>query len=207
MKNLLKCLMATTVSLALVMPVMTSAAEIEATTDSAISTNPSPEETTMTFGRGSNKIVIRAEAPSSFHLPPELLTKLSADQIMELEKARRNDIPIEGLLVPIAFFGGIVAIVALVTSYRLRKARMLQETIRTMVDKGAPIPPELLLTPEPRKRPRSDLRAGLGWSGIGVGLLVYLSGQGHRLWALGLIPLLIGIAYLIAWKVESRKVQ
>ncbi len=160
----------------------------------------------ITIGGGKHGIVIRGGMSAPF--PPEVMNKLSSQDLLELERMRHSrGFDLEGVLVPLAFFAGVAVIVALVTTYRMKKTRMLQETIRLMVEKGTPIPPELLLPPEPRKRPRSDLRAGLAWCGIGLALLVYLSGLGHRLWALGLIPLLIGVAFLVAWKVEQKKVQ
>jgi hypothetical protein len=41
--------------------------------------------------------------------------------------------------------------------------------------------------------------------GIGIGLTVWLAMDGGTKWALGLIPLLMGVAFLITWKVERPK--
>jgi hypothetical protein len=156
--------------------------------------------------KGDKKITISGElGDHPFGLPKEILEKLSPDQIVELEKTRRAHSQVEDILVPIGFFGGTVAIVALVVMLRLKRNKMLHETMRAMIDKGQPIPPELLQPHEPKRRPRSDLRRGLVLAGIGVGLTVWLALDGGNKWALGLIPLLMGLGFLVTWKVEQNK--
>lgn len=198
-------------ALTLATPTRASAAEAEepapasAAVTNATDTNAAATPG-ITLGGGKHGIVIQGGRSAPF--PPEVMNKLSSQDLLELERMRHSrGFDLESVLVPLGFFAAVAVVVGLITAYRMKKTRMLQETIRLMVEKGTPIPPELLLPPEPRKRPRSDLRAGLAWCGIGLALLVYLSGLGHRLWALGLIPLLIGVAFLVAWKVEQKKVQ
>ncbi len=106
---------------------------------------------------------------------------------------------------PIALFVSFVGVVALVISHRLKKAKLLHETIRAMIDKGQPIPPELLQPQEPRRKPRSDLRRGLVFIAIGIALLVVLHSWGNNIRAAGWIPLLMGVAFLITWKLEANK--
>jgi hypothetical protein len=156
--------------------------------------------------KGDKKITISGElgdTPSG--LPKEILEKLSPDQIVELEKARRQNSQVEDIVVPVCFFGATVGIVALVAGLRLKRNKLLHETMRAMIDKGQPIPPELLQPPTPKPRPRSDLRRGLVLAGIGVGLTVWLALEGGNQWALGLIPLLMGLGFLVTWKVEQNK--
>jgi len=99
-------------------------------------------------------------------------------------------IPIVGIVMGCAV---PIAIVSLVFYYRHRKNQMLHETIRAMVDKGMPIPPEMFKTADSTvKRPRNDLRTGLILIGIGSGL-VLLHTQGA-----GFIVLFLGVAFLIA---------
>lgn len=157
------------------------------------------------FQKGDKKIVIGAEmAGGPFGLPRDILEKLSPEQIVELEKARRQQSQFLDAIVPLGCFAMILGIVALVLRKRLQQTRLLHETIRAMIDKGQPIPPELLQPPAPR-RPRSDLRRGLVFLGIGIGLTVWLALEGGTKWPLGLIPLLMGIAFLVTWKVERPK--
>lgn len=111
------------------------------------------------------------------------------------------------LLVPLGFFVSVIGIVSLILFAVHRKNRLLHETIRAMIEKGQPIPPELLKPQEPARRPGNDLRKGLVLSAIGIALLLLFStmhGSPGVLAALGFIPLCMGIAFLIAWKIESK---
>ena len=102
-------------------------------------------------------------------------------------------------------FGTPVILVALILFYRLRRTRLLHQTIMALVEKGQPIP-EALLSPEP-KRKRSDLRTGIILIAVGLGLaLFFFASQGFvglgDAWGVGIIPLFIGIGFVIAWKLE-----
>jgi hypothetical protein len=98
-------------------------------------------------------------------------------------------------------FGLPIAIVALVQTFRLRRQKLAHETMRLMIEKGMPVPPELINPPPPAKPPKSDLRRGLIWLALGGGLMILLKKVGDEpgLWTLGLIPALIGGAYLLCW--------
>ena len=149
--------------------------------------------------------MIKIETGSDEKLPPEVLEKLSPEQIFDLEMAKRShpEIPGQAPLIVAIVFGCPVAIVAVILVYRHRRNAMLHKTLAAMIDKGVPIPPELL-QPQPQRRP-SDLRRGLLLVGIGIGLIIFFVGQRDHDWGLGFIPLLMGAGYLIAWKLEQRK--
>jgi len=74
-----------------------------------------------------------------------------------------------------------------------------------MIEKGQPIPPELLQSQDPPRRPKSDLRSGLVLVGIGIGVGIFLYVQHGNVWPAALIPLLMGVAFLITWKIEANK--
>jgi hypothetical protein len=104
-------------------------------------------------------------------------------------------------------FGCIVpiAIVAIVFSFRHRRLRMHHETIRAMIDKGLPIPPEMAagtrsdtLAGSTDPRPgRNDFRGGLILIAVGSALLM-IAGK------VGWILVFIGAARLVIWLVEDR---
>jgi hypothetical protein len=109
-------------------------------------------------------------------------------------------LPVVAVFVVFGFFAFVIGYFLYL---RHRRHRILHETIRTMLEKGVPIPPELLTTsdPTPLRRTRSDLRNALIMLGIGVGMLMVLRGMVGRL---GVIPILIGVAFLITWYIERK---
>src|SRR5688572_24743453 len=54
--------------------------------------------------------------------------------------------PLLPIISVVMVFGMPIAIVALFVALRHRRNRMMHETLRAMVEKGVPIPPELLAT-------------------------------------------------------------
>jgi hypothetical protein len=111
------------------------------------------------------------------------------------------------VLVPIAFFGTVVLVVGGLFYLRYRQKVSLHNTIRALVEKGIDIPPALLTPAPPPVRRRSDLRRGVFWVAFGTGLVAFFLGEARDAWGLGLIPLFIGVAYLIVWKIESKNDQ
>ena len=106
------------------------------------------------------------------------------------------------LVVPAVTYGAIIAIVAIVFYFRYRAQQMRQELYKTYIEKGEPIPEALLGRPAPQAR-NGDLRRGLVLLAGGFGLSVALFfAQERDAVGFGLIPALIGIAYLVVWKVE-----
>jgi hypothetical protein len=123
-----------------------------------------------------------------------------------------KDIPAEVIpLVGIVFlsiFGAPVLIVILIGLFALLVSRSRQRTIRMLVEKGQPVPTELLAPATRVGRQRSDVRRGVVWTMVGVGLIVWLGAVNDwegGAWSFGLIPFLIGLGYLIIWKLENKK--
>ena len=80
-----------------------------------------------------------------------------------------------------------------------------------MMDKGLPVPPELLVAQRDglatRNKSSSALRTALTLLGLGVGLIVFFWARGGDNWGIGAIPLAISLAQLLAWKIERPKVD
>ena len=111
------------------------------------------------------------------------------------------------IVVPVSLFFFIVILVGTVQYLSYRKDQNRHKTLQAMVEKGANIPPELI-TPRPR-RLGSDLRRGLILVLAGVGitlalLIVEAPDKQPGAWSLGLIPTLIGVGYLLAWRLEGK---
>jgi hypothetical protein len=106
-----------------------------------------------------------------------------------------------GLVAVILIFGTPIIIVLAVLMHRARRQRLQNEVILKLAEKGQPVPPELFMEPERRK---SDLRSGLSLIGIGIGVAVGLYvADGKDAVGFALIPFFIGLARLIAWKLEQ----
>jgi hypothetical protein len=106
-------------------------------------------------------------------------------------------IAIVSIITPFMF----IAVFAVIYAYsRHRKNVMLHETLRRMVEKGVPIPPDLLARPAmrlPRQKTNNDLRGGVVMVGIGLGLVI-LAGK------VGFISIFIGLALLLVWFIERK---
>jgi len=115
-----------------------------------------------------------------------------------------NWIPIIAIIM---VFGAPVAIVGMFFFFRHRKNQMLHETLRAMVEKGTPIPPELLADSFAMRnahltrselRKRNDLRNGLILAAVGAGVTA-IAGKS------GLIVLFIGVAMIVASFFEKKE--
>lgn len=136
--------------------------------------------------------------------------RLTSDQLFELLQAREQRLADKSpdpspILFSLALFStAMVSFVAwLIASDR--KARRLHETVRLMVEKGAEIPPGLLV-PAPKRKP-SDLRRGIILSTSGLGLAVFLAvlPDMDGAWGAGVTLLLIGLGHLLVWRLQQGK--
>lgn len=117
---------------------------------------------------------------------------------------------LEGVLVPIVVVGIVfltpVLLVWLVARARYRQQQLAHQTIRELVAAGRELPDNLQELLDTGKSPASMLRSGIGLigAGIGVGLALLFLGASDAA-ALGLIPLFIGVARLVVWRLEVAK--
>ena len=130
------------------------------------------------------------------------------DEDADLQQMRNLvAIPIVAIVF-LSIFGAPVAIVIVIGIFALMGSRMRQRTIRMMVEKGQPVPAELLAPEVRRVRRRSDVRRGVVWAMVGLGMMIFFGAVNDwegGVWSLGLIPFLIGLGYLLVWKLEGKK--
>lgn len=130
-------------------------------------------------------------------------------------------------IVAVVFLSPVLAI-ALILWYRMRKARMLNETMLKLAEKGVVPPAEALgalagnstapLAAAPSAAPIyeqakqlrrhavwSDLRKGVIAGGIGLGLTFYSMLDDGSPNGLGLVLLFVGIGYIVLWWFEERQ--
>jgi hypothetical protein len=125
----------------------------------------------------------------------------------DLHKMREFAIPIVAIVF-LSIFGAPVLIVILIGMFALSISRSRQRTIRMLVEKGQPIPAELLAPAARAVRRRSDVRRGVVWAMVGLGMMIFFGAVNDwegGVWSLGLIPFLIGVGYLLVWKLEGKK--
>lgn len=96
--------------------------------------------------------------------------------------------------------------VAATLFFRFKKEHQRHETIRLIVEKGAEIPPQLLVSD---RRRSSDLRRGVLLLAAGLGVTVFLAIVAHKepAWSLGLVPAFLGAGYLLTWWIEARRAR
>jgi len=130
------------------------------------------------------------------------------DEDADLRKMRDFvAIPIVAIVF-LSIFGAPVLIVMMIGMFAFFMSRMRQRTIRMMVEKGQPVPAELLAPTRRAVHQRSDVRRGVVWTMVGLGLMVFFGAVNDwegGVWSLGLIPFLIGLGYLMVWKLEGTK--
>jgi hypothetical protein len=116
-------------------------------------------------------------------------------------------IPLVGIVF-LTIFGAPVLIVMAIGLFALLVSRSRQRTIRMMVEKGQPVPAELLAPHTRAVRQRSDVRRGVIWTMVGLGAMIFFGAVNEwegGVWSIGLIPFLIGLGYLMVWKLEGKK--
>ncbi len=120
------------------------------------------------------------------------------------------------MLIPISLFAMIAAIVIVPTWLKSRERREMQATLRAAIDKGQPLPAEIIdaMTKNVKVAPTSlsDLRAGVIWLAVGLGIAAFGYMVGFEdsdafqpLVGIGSIPAIIGLAYIALSFVNPNK--
>ena len=120
-----------------------------------------------------------------------------------------DDFPSEIFIVPaIALvFLSPVLIIAVILFFNFWKTRQLHRTVQMMVEKGQEVPAGLFASPLPVARPvRSDKRRGIILVTVGLGIMFFFGAIADGgVWALGIIPFMIGMGYLLVSRMETPK--
>lgn len=114
-----------------------------------------------------------------------------------------------GILIPLAPFIMVVLIVVVPAWLKSRERKEMQETLRSAIEKGQPLPPEVIeaLSRDNIKVPATaakDIRVGmiLLSVSIGIALMGYFIGfaQDHATYpmiGMAMVPGMIGIAFIV----------
>lgn len=130
---------------------------------------------------------------------------------LEIQNSEDDGGMVLAFVMPFAAFIFVLTLMWIIFSYERKKDHNRHETIRVYLEKGLEVPPQLLIDKDNPQtwRATSDLRKGIIWTVIGVGISVtvlILVGS-DRGAVLGLIPVCIGIGYFIAAKLDPRPTQ
>ena len=105
---------------------------------------------------------------------------------------------LQNWLVPLGGLATAVLIVVATYVFRFNVERQRHETLRSLIEKGMTIPPELL------KTGRSALRGGLVLVGLGIGYCACFGVWGKHFWGVGFIFFFMGLG-LIAYHTLERR--
>ena len=122
------------------------------------------------------------------------------------------------ILIPITLFAMIAAIVIAPRYFKILERQKMAETLRAAIDKGQPLPPEMIEAMSGDTRvlaiasPQRDLRTGIIWTGVGIGLAglgIAMSFEEpdmtYPLLGMAAFPIFIGLAFiLISFLNKSR---
>jgi hypothetical protein len=136
-------------------------------------------------------------APAQINIPGVHIGSANKHEEETFVGALALMIPIVGIVMGCSI---PMVIVGLLLYFRHRRNKMLHETVRAMVEKGVPVPPEMFkhagsespLFAGHAKRPRNDLRTALIFIGLGVGLAIFMNNKA------GFVVLFVGLAFLAA---------
>jgi hypothetical protein len=108
--------------------------------------------------------------------------------------------------VPISMFVSLAVIVSLYFYFRFKTRREFQQTLRSAIENGQALTPEVLdRLGEPKRGRGADLRRGVIAMAIGLGFAAFGAILGEEdavqpLLAIGAFPFVVGLAYLGLWK-------
>jgi hypothetical protein len=96
-------------------------------------------------------------------------------------------------------------IIGLILFYKHRKRRQRDLLISKFIDAGKDIPVEILQGSDGSDEPQGNFQRGIMLTGIGIGLLLFLGILvGWDVASVALIPLFIGLARLLIWKLSTQ---
>ncbi len=101
-----------------------------------------------------------------------------------------------GVLIPLAPFLMVIAIVWFVSQARTKSNQAIQKTVQKAIEKGVELTPETVkaLGVQPNHNPHKDLRSGLVLIAVALGLIVMGGGIGIADGDEEILPILAGVA-------------
>jgi hypothetical protein len=127
----------------------------------------------------------------------------------------------EAVMIVLIIFGSIAAVCIIPFYIRSQERIRVQETLRAAIEKGQPLPTEMMATMETAARnvnlraapsPSRDLRTGIIWLGIGLGFAAMGVALGYEepeaaipMIACAAFPVFIGLAFIALSLINRTK--
>jgi Domain of unknown function (DUF6249) len=155
---------------------------------------------------------------ANLNLSGEVLKKLDKKEIVEInkfnqklayekEKESKPDDP-NGLTVPVLIvvfltFSLLFSLISLPFYFNNKKTKGRYLLINNLIEKGSEIPKELIAPAT--KSVRSDFHKGIILIALGISIIIVLLALkiGSNFWTIGLMPVFVGIGYLISYKFDN----
>lgn len=123
------------------------------------------------------------------------------------------------ILIPISLFAMIAALVIVPRYFRSQERQKMAETLRAAIEKGQPLPPEVIdamssnvRSPGIPPSPARDLRTGIIWVAVALGLvalglIVGFDEPDASYWFIGIaaFPGFIGLAFVALGLLNRKK--
>ncbi len=124
----------------------------------------------------------------------------------------------EAVLIILIIFGSIASLFIVPTYLRSQERQKLQDTLRAAIEKGQPLPAEVVeamtsdVKIKPKPSPYRDLRIGIIWMGVAIGLAAFGIALGFEepdavfpLVAVACFPGFIGLAFIVLGLINRTK--
>lgn len=123
------------------------------------------------------------------------------------------------ILIPLGFFAMIAALVIVPRYFKSIERQRMAETLKVAIEKGQPLPTEIIdamssnvRTPGLPPSPQRDLRTGIIWLGIGVGLAAMGAAVSfeeadalYPILGIAAFPIFIGLAFVALATLNKTK--
>ncbi|TAL37913.1 DUF6249 domain-containing protein [Phenylobacterium sp.] len=123
------------------------------------------------------------------------------------------------ILIPLGFFAMIAALVIVPRYFKSMERQRMAETLKVAIEKGQPLPTEIIdamssnvRTPGLPPSPQRDLRTGIIWLGIGVGLAAMGAAVSfeeadalYPILGIAAFPIFIGLAFVALATLNKTK--
>lgn len=120
------------------------------------------------------------------------------------------------ILIPISFFGMIAALVIVPRYFKSIERQKMAEALKAAIEKGQTLPPDMMDTMSAVAKvppsPSRDLRTGIIWMGIAIGLACFGIAMGfeepdvtYPFLAFASFPAFIGLAFIVLALINRNK--